>query len=100
MTGEEITLEKKNAETTVPLNQPHRSAQGTEVTAGRDACSGGKHQHFVWKMITDVKVVILHLHTWWTNYLDIMCEFRVSLQFLFIRHLPRSSSLTARKGLD
>lgn len=27
---------RKNAETTVPLNQPHRSAGGTEVAAGRD----------------------------------------------------------------
>lgn len=41
MTGVEITLEK-NAETTVPLNQPHRSAEGTEVAAGRDVDYGGK----------------------------------------------------------
>ena len=46
------------------------------------------------------KLWITFTHTWWTSYRDILCEFRVSLQFLFIWHLPRSSSLTARKGLD
>lgn len=40
-------IREKNAETTVPLNQPHRSAQGTEVAAGRDVRCDGKHQHFV-----------------------------------------------------
>ncbi len=38
---------RKNAETTVPLNQPHRSAEGTEVAAGTDVHYDGKHQHFI-----------------------------------------------------
>lgn len=34
----------------------------------------------------------------WKSYLNILCQFWVSLQFLFIWCPPLSSSLTARKG--
>lgn len=36
---------KKNAETTVSLNQPCRSAEGTELAVGGDVCCDGKYQH-------------------------------------------------------
>lgn len=65
----------------------------------------GKLQHLIrivrHEQSTGLKAGIktLHLHKSWKSYLDILCKFWVSLQFLFI-WCPPLSSLTARKGLD
>lgn len=83
----------------IPL---HKALKATHISAaGRD----GKLQHLIWivrhQQSTGLQAVLktLHLHKSWKSYLDILCKFWVSLQFLFI-WCPPLSSLTARKGLD
>lgn len=46
MTGVEITLEK-TLKPQFPSNQPHRSAEATEVAAGTDVYSDEKYPNFI-----------------------------------------------------